>query len=247
MMEYWRLLIPLCLGGAGYAAYRAVSGRVRRLSRGMFGVDSLAQGLALQSEKLESTPKSVSGMTRLFLPQILADFPEFNLPEFIQRAENLLKATFLAIDRGDAAGLGEASPDYVRQVRLLLESHAAQGISEHYERVAVHQTEVARYARRQGTCVVTLQSAVGHVRYRERGGQLISGSRDRLEQTKYNLELVYVQDLSRTPDGASGSGLTCPNCGAPVKTLGGKRCEYCGGALAALNLRVWSFTRFSEV
>ena len=44
--------------------------RLRQMSRAVFGVDSFTQGLALQQQRLAVTPKSVSGMTKIYLPQV---------------------------------------------------------------------------------------------------------------------------------------------------------------------------------
>ena len=39
---------------------------------------------------------------------------------------------------------------------------------------------------------------------------------------------------------------TCPNCGAPIKNLGAKFCEYCGSAVEVINSRVWSLEHIKE-
>ena len=39
---------------------------------------------------------------------------------------------------------------------------------------------------------------------------------------------VYIQNVDMVANGSEGLGLNCPNCGAPIKSLGQKFCEYCG-------------------
>ena len=75
----------------------------------------------------------------------------------------------------------------------------------------------------------------------------MSGSRERRVQTKYNTELVYIQDAALLQDGATAVGLTCPNCGAPVTRLGSKFCEYCGSGLREISVRVWSINKITEI
>ena len=64
------IVFVVCIScGAGYAAYRIVREKLRRLSRMAFGTDSITEGLEQQAKELAVTPKSVSAMTRIFLPQ----------------------------------------------------------------------------------------------------------------------------------------------------------------------------------
>ena len=64
--------------------------RVKRFSRQLFGTDDILQGVKTAQEDLSTTPRSVSAMTRIALPQIVSDFPDFEYNEMKQRAENAL-------------------------------------------------------------------------------------------------------------------------------------------------------------
>lgn len=57
---------------------------------------------------------------------------------------------------------------------------------------------------------------------------------------------MYIQDAGKFGE-ADACGVNCPNCGAPVTSLGAKHCEYCGVALTPVNVNVWSLERFYEV
>lgn len=61
-------------------------------------------------EMRKETPCSVCGMTRLILPQIAEDFPEFSYSEFKARAETLLLSYFTAITQKQPERLSERSP-----------------------------------------------------------------------------------------------------------------------------------------
>lgn len=65
--------------------------RIRRFARENLGTDSLREFMETQEEQLENTPKSVSGMTSLYLPKLQADFPELNWVELRSMAEKHLK------------------------------------------------------------------------------------------------------------------------------------------------------------
>lgn len=199
-----------------------------------------------QADVLAETPKSVSGMTRIFAPQIERDFPEFSLEQFKNKVENLLVAALAAVTEGDAGMLQDVSEELRRQVENQIADNQRGKIRETYAQVRIHQTEVADYRKKNGTCVITFQSAVEHYHYKEKDGKLIWGEKERKQQTKYNTELLYIQD-ERLVDGGNAVGTTCPNCGAPIKQLGMMRCEYCGLAVTPVNLKVWKLHRFYEV
>lgn len=199
-----------------------------------------------QQDVLAETPKSVSGMTRIFGPQIARDFPEFSLEQFKNKVENSLVAALAAVSAGDAGALNGVSEELRRQVENQIAGNEREKIHEVYTQVKVHQTEVANYQKKNGTCVITFQSAVEHYHYKEKEGKLIWGEKERKQQTKYNTELMYIQD-ERLVDGGNAVGTTCPNCGAPIGQLGMMRCEYCGLAVTPVNLKVWNLHRYYEV
>lgn len=240
------LIIAAVLILAILAAIYGLIHRVQRFSMEIFGTKSLAEGWNRQSEELAVTPKSISGMTRILEPQIQRDFPEFNWMEFRNRAENMLRGAFLAIDKEDLSSLQEGSQELKRQVQGRISQNQAEHVKEHYREVKIHNTEITRYEKKQGTCVITLQSAVGHLHYRTRDGKVISGDDRLTEQTRYNTEILYVQD-EKFANQDKAVGITCPCCGAPVTTLGAKRCEYCGSAVTPVNTQVWSIHKFYEV
>ncbi|MEG1849622.1 MAG: hypothetical protein RR197_03605 [Oscillospiraceae bacterium] len=242
----WLAMGLLAVGvGGGAWLYRRAAAWVQAAR----GAHSLVRGLELQQELLAETPKSISGMTRLLLPQIMQDFPAFSWEEFRQRAENSLQSALLCITAQSAENLSEPSDALRRQVALIIEDCRSRGERECYEEIHLHRTEIVRYEKRQGRCVVTLQSAVEYLRYTlSEDGTLCSGSRERKVQTRYDLELVYIQDAEKASESAGDRavGMTCPSCGAPITSLGQKSCAYCGLAVTELNRYVWSIHRFCE-
>lgn len=229
------------------AAVSRIKRKVRQVSRMAFGTDSLAEGWQKQAKELSVTPKSVSGMTRIYEPQIQRDFPEFNWVQFKNKAENMLISAFAAISEGKSELLQEATPELSDQIENQIMANRQAGITEIYRQVKIHQTAISRYEKKQGKCIITLQSAVEHYHYKEQGGKLLAGDRELLEQTKYNTELMYVQDAKEANLDRS-VGMTCPHCGAPITMLGENRhCEYCGSPVIPINIQVWTLQKFYEV
>lgn len=244
----WIVFFAILLAAAG-GGVLYVRRKIREFSRAAFGSESLLRGLEMQADELAAVPKSVNSMTRVFLPQIERDFPQFNLQEFRQKAENMLLSAFSAIERQDAARLVNASGALRDQVRLEIDALRRRGAKAVYRRVRVHRTEIAGYRKADGSCLVTLQSALEYLHYTQEADGTILGDAERLTQTKYNTELLYIQDAAKISGktGDKAVGLTCPNCGAPVTSLGEKSCEYCGAAVAELNIYAWVLNRFEEV
>ena len=221
---------------------------VGMIRKAAYSAKVLKRVLERQADMLEETPKSVSGMTRVFLPQIQRDFPEFNWKEFQQKTENMVKSALRAIDARDQALLENASEELRRQIALRVAELKSSGQREYFRDITVHQTEIAHYRKEGGTCVILVQSAVGCLHYIESAaGELVSGSRERKVQTKYNTELVDIQDTALLNHNATAVGVTCPNCGAPVTRLGSKFCEYCGSGLREISIRVWSLNKITEI
>lgn len=232
------LLFFLSMAVGGAFCVFLVKRKLRQVSRAAFGTDSLLDGLREQEERIAETPRSVAGMTKIYLPRIEKDFPEFSYPEIVRRSENQLKEALAALESQDLSLLQGASGELRRQIAGRIEDQRRQGIREIFQNVRIHQTEITRYEKRNGSCILTLQSAVEY-----RYGR---GTEPKRVQTRYNMEWVYVQDVEKLPGDRKAVGINCPNCGAPVKALGARTCEYCGAVLEALSLRVWSLNQIEE-
>ena len=244
------IVILAVLAGGGYYAYRKIKRKVEDVSQALFGTDSLVEGWNKQADELAATPKSVSGMTRIFEPQIQRDFPDFHIEQFKDKVENALMLALQAISAADA-GIFErqikdgVSEEFLAQIKNRIRENETEAVTEHYEQIQIHQTEIANYEKKQGTCVITFQSAVGYLHYCEKAGKDLSGSKELTEQTRYNVQLMYIQN-EKLAGMDNAVGTTCPNCGAPITNLGAAYCEYCGSAVTLLNLKVWTLHSFDE-
>ena len=200
-----------------------------------------------QELEMEMTPKSVSAMTSVYLPRIGKDFPEFSYSEFKAKAENMMKSAFVAISTEDISKLVNASSDLTAQVNNIISSNRANHFKETYKDIEIHQTEIRNYVKNAGNCVITLQSSVGYIHaVTTTDGKVVKGNPDRRFQTRYDIDLMYIQDVSKVAEGERFTSNNCPNCGAPIKTLGVKMCPYCGTGVENINIRSWSINRLTE-
>lgn len=242
------LIIVLVICVAGFITYKKITGTVKEYSNALFGTDNPIEGFKKVEMEAAMTPKSVSGATSLYLPQIMKDFPEFHLDEMKNRAQNVLVSYLRSIDESNASLLTEGLEELKAELEMRISMNRDRGVRENFQRINVHRTEIYQYRKSKGRVSVVFQSAVEYLHFVEKDGQIVEGRKDLKTQSKYNVEVVYIQDRDTVENiGESGLGLNCPNCGAPLEHLGAKVCRYCDTPVVEFNIRTWNFSSVKEV
>lgn len=242
------VLILGVFGTAFYAGYRIKRG-IRSFAREAFGTSSLKEGLDRVEQEYAATPKSVSAMTSLHLPKIKKDFPEFQYDEMKVRAQNVLTSYLLAITERNPGRLTEGSRELKDKLEICISQQKNREEKERFEDVKLHRTEISDYRKLNGRCIITFQSSLQY-KHSLTGsdGRLLQGNPNVLKQTRYNTDVVYIQDRNLVEDERDWSlGLNCPNCGAPLSGLGSKVCEYCGTPVKEINIYAWTFHDVREL
>ncbi|MBQ9984595.1 MAG: zinc ribbon domain-containing protein [Lachnospiraceae bacterium] len=249
------LVLILAIIIAIFCAVRAVQRKIRRIksdirhfSQAAFGTTDITKGAEKMREEMASTPKSVSGMTSLLLPKINSDFPDFNYNEMKERANNVLTSYLRAVNDNNTGLLTDGSEELQQQLENQIQMNSSRRVREHYEQIRIHKTEINQYRKTEGRCIITFQSAVECYHYTtDESNAVKAGSRDYKLQTKFNTDLIYVQDRNLIENELDNAlGVNCPNCGAPISALGAKFCEYCGSGIVELNIKAWTFNNIEE-
>lgn len=252
-MEYIPIIIILVLllaiVIAVYCGVNYVKHKTREFSRVVFGTESLTQGAKQLKEEYATTPKSVSGMTNLLLPKIVKDFPDFEYDEMKERAENVLTQYLCAITEKNPGAPIDAATELKQQLESHIQMLSAKGLWEHFDQIKIHRTEINQYRRTAGRCIITFQSALECFHYiTDSSSSVKEGSKEYKYQTKYNTDLIYIQDRNLVENELDDAfGVNCPNCGAPLTSLGAKFCEYCGTPVIEINIHAWSFSNVEEI
>lgn len=241
------MVVLLVVAGAGFYAYTRIREKVETVSTVLFGTEDLIEGMQKREMEVANTPKSVAAATKLYLPRIMEDFPEFHYDEMKTRAENVLTSYLKCLDAQSNSGLTEGTNELKEQLLMRIQMSKRQNMIEHYRDINIHRTEIHQYRKTKGRCSVVMQSAVQYIHYVERNGQLVKGRKDLRTQSKYNVELIYIQDQDLIAEmGEDGLARNCPNCGAPLPGLGAIKCEYCDTPIVEFNIRTWGFSKVEE-
>ena len=249
------VLILVIIGLIFYAVYqvmkkvRKVKREVRSFSRQFLGTPDIVQGLKQVEQDYMVTPKSVAGATSICLPRISADFPDFHYEERKRRAENVLLSYLSCVSLRDSGNLQDANRELKNSLEHRINYLKANGKQEYFDEPGIHRTEIASYTKNKGRCTVTFQSSIQYKHYMmDMQGKRIYGSETNWEQSRYNIELVYIQDREIVEKDFDGlEGRNCPNCGAPLTHLGSNNCRYCGTPIVEYNIKVWTFSSVREV
>ena len=225
-----------------------VRNKIRNFSRQMFGTDSLVEGYKNQTHEYNETPLSLHAMTDIYLPQIMRDFPEFEYEAYKNKAESLMRSYFTAVSAKKTSALTEeCSPTLKNNVQGIIDDLNAKNQTKFFDSVVLHDIQIARYAKDGATATIFFEISTGCYNYTEdENGNVVSGSKEEKKQAIYQIGLVYVQDIDKVGNHLEGLGINCPNCGAPVKNLGSKFCEYCGTSISEINIRAWRFNSVAE-
>ncbi len=242
------LILLLIVILAVFCGILYVRHKAKEFSRTIFGTEDLSDGIRQMKREYASTPKSVSGMTNLLLPKIVSDFPDFEYDEMKERAENTLTQYLRAVTQKNTAVLTDGNTELKQQLENHIQMLFIKGLWEHFDQIKIHRTEIHQYKKADGRCIITFQSALECFHYITDTSSVIEGSKEYKYQTKYNTDLIYIQDRNLLENELDHAlGINCPNCGAPLSSLGAKKCEYCGTPVIEINIHAWSFSDIKEM
>lgn len=225
-----------------------IRNKIRSFSKNYFGTSNIGEAFKNQKANLSETPRSLHGMTNVYLPMIKKDFPEFDYELYRNKAQTLLRSYFTAVESKKLSSLAEeCSITLKNHVQGIIEDLNSRNVVQIFDEIVLHDTQISRYIKDGKTVTILFEISVGYFSYiTDENGKVVFGDREMKTQTVYEVGLVYVQNINKVDSFGSGYGLNCPNCGAPITNLGNKFCEYCGTSVSEVNHRVWSFDSVRE-
>ena len=241
-MEHLLWLIPL-LVVLILALYAVV--RIRNFSMALFGTKDILEGIQRERRNASERPKSLNSMEPVYVPRIQKDFPDLNISEFKKKAERVLLSSLQVLASQDLDKLSsEAGKEIREKLRIAVEELRSKNLKQHYDNVHIHKTVVSEYKKDQGLVWIILQTGLETNAYLLDEGKVISGDREFMTQAVFETHYLYVQDPDLAGTKGDVFGINCPNCGAPVKTLGNKYCSYCGSGIQEINIKAWKLVDY---
>lgn len=193
--------------------------------------------------------KNISGMTKVILPVILEDFPEFNENQFYLLVEKSLRNIFLALENKTDKYLREEEFNIIRQKILLqIDDLKDNNISYKFDDIIFHKHAIKSYKKEKGMVILTISSSLEYYYVEKRGSKIVSDDQFK-KQTRYTTKFVYIVDNQLAGFDLNVLSLNCPNCGSPVTKLTDYNCTYCNAVLniqVANLLKCWKIIDYKE-
>lgn len=219
------LVVVLLLCIVVLTLYFIVRRKAKQILGDYFNAGSFKE--ALEKSEIESaeTPKSLSSMDSIYMTRLEKDFPDLNINELKSESEKLIIDVLKAIDNKDDKALLSSS-----KINGFIRSRIGE---KSYSNIKIHKTVLNRYERKESIATIYLASSLEYV---ENGKKI---------QTRFMVEYIYIIDSLKVGS-VKALGLNCPNCGAPVKKLGHKSCEYCGTGVLDIVKKNWIANNIRE-
>ena len=191
--------------------------KFKKLSRHYFGTTDLSKIIEQSKIADEETIKSLGSMDSIYLNNLEKDFPNLNLNELKRLSESLVLDVFTAISTKD-----EKIKSFVKAKIKDFTNHDLT-----ISNLKIHKSVLNKYEKKSGIATIYLATAFEY--YEKNGTKPMKKVQKRIKT-----EFIYIIDASKVKASLKSLGLNCPNCGAPLRNLGQKKCEYCNTLIVDL-------------
>lgn len=229
------LVLVLLVIISSVCVYFFFKNKVEDFSRKVFGTSNIFEGFKKQELEYSETPKSVSSMDSVLIPKINQDFPNLDVNELKQMAENAIRLYYKSLEQKKVLDIDNANDNLINKLNIKIEEIKNSNIS--YSNVKFHRTVINSYTNKKGSCIVTFQSSLEYLTKNKKETVKV--------QDRVNTELIYIYDETEIKD-TYGVSLNCKNCGAPIKKLGTKTCPYCGTGVVEFTKKTWKVNDIYE-
>lgn len=202
--------------------------RVREFSKKVFDTPDIVEGFKKQGMEFRETPKSLSSLDSVLIPEILKDFPNLNIDEMKEIASNSVRNYYNSINKRELIS-NEYNNDNFNNM-IVEKIRNIENDDVRYDNLKIHRVVINSYNNKNGSCVITFQMAIEYYLKKEKKNNKV--------QDRVNVDLIYVYDETKV-DNVNGVSLNCKNCGAPIKVLGIKSCPYCGTGVVDYIPKAW--------
>ena len=227
--------------------YLILKSKIKELlaSFGYNNISSLKDEINQGEIEAKTNHKHVTGMTKLLIPKIVKDFPNFSETEFYNKVETSLMLVFSSLEDKKL----KTNEDLILvkdKIEEQIEDFKDSKVSVKYDDVRFHRHALKYYTNKDGVLNISVSTSLEYYYTKTKDGKVIEEYKDYKKQTRYTTEFIYIYNPDKIVKNQTLIGINCPNCGAPVKDLGKKVCRYCGSGLEDINLKSWHISLYKE-
>ena len=188
--------------------------------------------------------KSIGSQTNLLLPKILKDIPNFSVDEMYRKTETCIRAAFNSLENKSISNTEELvlMRDSLKEE---IDDMISSNINVRYDNIKFHKHGIKFYSNKDGVLNITVCTSLEYDYERTKDGKMINNHGFK-KQDRITSKFIYVYDPDKYTRSEVLIGITCPNCGAPVKDLGNKVCRYCNSGLEDINLKSWHMVSYKS-
>ena len=209
-----------------------------------FGTRSFKEALEKSRIADSETPKTVYSMENVYLDQIKKDFPSLNINELKSSAEMNIRNVLHAIETKDTNELRNKNDRiYAYAVSKIEDLKDEKFVCDN---INFHKTVLSRYEKKNEVATMEFQTSLEYFT-REKG------KIGRKKQTRFKTQFIHVIDAKMYGEHRiKVLGLNCHNCGAPIKDIDKRNCEYCNSKLIVSESgvefvkRIWFLNNLKE-
>ena len=214
--------------------YFHIKSKLKSFSQEAFGTENIIEGIKKEELETQSTPKTITGMEKLDLPRLNNDFKNLNINELKRDSESKVINCLKQIEKKDSSNVKEE----ILKIWINNKLQELKDKNVTYDSIKIHKTILNRYEKKDAIATIKIHIALEYI-YRE------DNKSPQKIQTRFELEYIYVIDEEKIGT-LKGVGLNCPICGAPIKNLGDKMCDYCGSGVIDILKRTWVLNNIRE-
>lgn len=175
--------------------------------------------------------KQVNGMTNIYLPTILKDFPDFNEKEFYTKTEEYIRHILNNIESENLKAFNNSDYDLIRgklvnQIRDLIDNN----VKYRYDDIIFHKHAIKSYHKTKNVVKLDISTSLEYYYEKIQNGKTVISNK-RKKQTRYTVSYVYIYDTNKAGFDIQVLGINCPNCGSPISSFEKKTCSYCKSGL----------------
>lgn len=236
--------IIIFLGIIAFIIYKKITKFGKDLG---FGNISQIKDLIKEGEdRYNNEHKHATGMTDLLVPKIVKDFPNFSESELFNKVEVSLLAIFKSLEDKKINNIDELKL-IKSNLKEVIDDYKQNKITVSYDDIKFHAHAIKYYKKNPGVINITVSTSLEYYYEKKDDKKIIVKRENHKKQTAYTLEFIYIYDPEKYNLGETLIGVHCPNCGAPVKSLGDKVCAYCSSGLEDINLKHWYISSYKEI